>query len=124
MFLEKKSDVYSYHVLDTYSVLQTYTAGCVKLIHLMKAKFRQDQNQAVLTYSAELISVLVTKSIWGSTEMPNNSKHLWSMNCLTSYSSVVWSREEMSDSSGQKCQFKKAKKNHITLILNKAVSLR
>lgn len=48
MFLERKSDVYSYHVLDTYSVFQTYTAGCVKLIHLMKAKFRHDQNQAVL----------------------------------------------------------------------------
>lgn len=48
MFLERKSDVYSYHVLDAFSVLHMYTAGCVKLIHLMKAKLRHDQNQAVL----------------------------------------------------------------------------
>lgn len=48
MFLEGKSDVYSYHVLETYSVLQTYTADCVKLIHLMKAKLRHDHSQAVL----------------------------------------------------------------------------
>lgn len=84
----------------------------------MKAKFRCDQNQAVLTCSAELVSVLVAKSIRGNTWMPDNSKHLWSMNCLTSCFSVVWPKEEMSDNSGQKCQFKKGKKNHITLILN------
>lgn len=34
--------------------------------------------------------------------MPDNSKQLWSINCLASYFSVAWSRKEMSANSDQK----------------------